>query len=532
MKLNLFKIMNWIFFILAGLLFINTAFFNRATAFFFTFKEQILNFVIITVVFLFIAALGSFLTTKYKSLEKFFKERYIFVVYITMIIVFILQVLYAFLIHSNLEHDIGLIILNAQAGSPDEFVWIEYFSLHPNNFMLLFFFRFIHGALALLNLEEHFIHALVIVNILFVNASIVLVFHTVKDSLDVFKAYAAWIFLILLAAFSPWIIVPYSDTLSMPFIIGVIFLYMKFRNANNRKKLILALGMGAVAQIGYFVKPSSVIPIIAIIIIQFIIDLNLFKTKPKHRRASKTEYNSKYILTCTLLIMLVVSALFNLFVRTQNTIPFIQGVALPNEHYIMIGMQRQAVWGERFTYGSYSAEDFFFTTSFPSTQEMRNANREVIMERLSDFGIAGYSHFLVNKLRWVTDDGTFTWGEFAFGDFYDTTPMQSQLRNLVFPRGDNYSPFAHFMQGIWLFILFWHFIFAFRKKDSSNIFMNVCMCTIIGTILFILLTEGRSRYLINCLPLFAIVSAYCFSDTFLFFLNIVQRKRSKLLFRG
>jgi len=511
-KLNLLSILNQGFFILIGLLFINAVFFNRATAFFFLFREQLINFALITVIFCLLAFITYFLTERYKSICDVLQKRHIHVVYITMIIIFALQIVYSFLIHSSLEHDVGLIIRNAQAGNPGEFVWIEYFSLYPNNFMVLFFFRFIHWTLRLFSLDAHFVHALVIVNILFVNAAIILVFHAVKEAFDVSKGYIAWIFMLLLTAFSPWIIVPYSDTLSMPVVAGIVFFYVKFRNAEKRQKVIFALSMGIVAQIGYFIKPSSVIPLIAILIIQLTADFSLMKARPKRSRSknAKTEYGIKYIATYTLLAMFATGALFNSFIRIQNTIPFTEGVAFPAEHWIKMGMQRQSV-GDRYTYGAYSAEDFFFTAGFPSTQEMRRADRQVIRERLSDFGVVGYSRFLVNKLRWITDDGTFHWGEFAFGNFENTTPLQLHFRNLVFPRGDNYSGFAHFMQGIWLFILFWNFVYAFHKKKSSDAFINVCICAITGLLMFILLTEGRSRYLINHLPLFAVTSAYCFS---------------------
>ncbi|MCL2853827.1 MAG: hypothetical protein FWE20_12520 [Defluviitaleaceae bacterium] len=495
----LLAILNWGFFILTGLIFINATFFNRATAFFFSFKEQFTNFLVITVAFCLLAFVVCVVTERCKLFAEFLQKRYIYIVYTTMFIIFILQIVYAFLIHSSLEHDVGLIILNAQAGDSTEFVWIEYFSIYPNNLVILFFFRFINRALGLFGLDTHFVQTLVVVNIIFINSAIVLVFHAVKEAFDVWKGYTAWIFMLMLMAFSPWIIVPYSDTLSMPMVVGIVFLYAKSRSAEKMQKVFFALCIGVVAYVGYLIKPSSVIPLISIVIIQLITDLR------------KGDYNIKYFAIYSGIAIFVTGTLFNFFVHTQTTIPFREGIAFPVEHWIKMGMQRQTV-GDRYTYGAYNAEDFFFTAGFSSTQEMRRADRQVIRERLSDFGVIGYSHFLINKLRWITDDGTFHWGEFAQGNFEDMTPMQSRPRNLIFPGGDNYAYFAHFMQGIWLFILFWYFCAYFVKKDSPGVFINVCMCAIIGLLLFILLTEGRSRYLINHLPLFAIVSAHCFSS--------------------
>ena len=508
-QINLLSILQWTFFILAGLLFINSVFFNINTSFIFSFREQMVNFLIITIIFYLTACLVYYLTRN-QGLD-FFQKRYIFVVYGAMSVIFIFQLIYTSLIHSSLEHDVQLIILNAQAGSPHEFVWIDYFSLYPNNFLMLFFFRFIHRALALFNMDGNFIRTLIIVNIVFVNIAVALTFHVVKMAFDVYKAYVAWIFAILLFAFSPWLIVPYSDTLSMPFAIGAIFLYLKSINAEKNKKFGYAIAIGVVAQIGFLLKPSSLIPVIAILIIQVLMDFRLFRSRGKSYK--KPIYRSKYIALCIIIGMSITSVLWTSFIHAQNTFPFVPGVSFPAEHWIKMGMQMQPV-GDRFSYGAYNADDFFFTASFLTTGEKRAADREVIRERLADFGPMGYIHFLINKARWITCDGTFHWGEFASGDFENITERQLHFRNLMFPRGADYSTFAHFAQGVWLFIWFWYFLFIFIKKNTSCVFTNMCICALTGLVLFILLTEGRSRYLINHLPYFAIISSLCFVSVF------------------
>ena len=96
----------------------------------------------------------------------------------------------------------------------------------------------------------------------------------------------------------------------------------------------------------------------------------------------------------------------------------------------------------------------------------------------------------------------------------------------MFPGGANYPVFAYFAQGVWLFVWFWLFAGAFLKKDTSCVFMNICICALTGLVLFILLTEGRSRYLINHLPYFAIVSSQIFIGAFHAARNRIKRKRT------
>jgi integral membrane protein (TIGR03766 family) len=507
-KIDVYAVIHWVFYIAAGLLFINAIFFNRNTPFIFLLREQALNFIAVLAVFCLLSCLAFYLY-KRKTVDAFLQKNNLFIVYGVMLAVFILQLIYTSLIHSSLEHDVQLIIHNAQARTPDEFIWIEYFSLYPNNFMLLFFFRFVHGLASLFNMGGGFSRILVVVNILFVNTAIALTFHTVKNVFNVYSAYVAWIFLLLLTAFSPHLIVPYSDTLSMPFAIGIVFLYTKLIKSTGGRRFTYAAAVGVTAQIGYLIKPSAVIPLIAVCIIQVVLDLRLLR---QSRRRSKNTYLSMH-LAVAVMVMLLTGGLFNSFVRIQNTIPFVEGVAFPPEHWIKMGMQRQDV-GDRYSYGAYNAEDFFFTASFLTTEEKRRADRGVIRERLSDFGLTGYAGFLINKARWITGDGTFHWGEFAFKNLEGATGSELRFKNLFFPGGTHYTYFAHFAQGIWLFVLLWYFVYAFQKKDTSNPFVNICIFTVMGLVAFILLTEGRSRYLINHLPYLAILSSFCFKSTF------------------
>jgi len=517
-------IMQWSFFAVMGLLFVGAVFFNISTAFRFSFREQIFWFVVITALFCITAFFAGLLLAKLPAVERFLCEKYRYVVFGVMGAIFVLQIIFAGLIYSDLVNDVDVIILNAQATTPDQFVWIEYFSLHPNNLLLLFLFRFIRLALAPAGLEGSLIPVLIGVNILAVNAAAVLTFFAVKEIFGTHKAYVAWIFTLVLVAFTPRLIVPYSDTLSMPFAISFLYLYAKLvKCPSENRKIALALAMGVIAQVGFLIKPSSIIPLIAVCVIQVLMDARsfkfgtgrpqIFKEKSKKQRARNVFY-SKYLLTYTLVGLVAAGALFNLFTRTQSAIPFQDGIAVPAEHYIMMGMQVQESGG-LYSFGSYNAQDVAFTMGFGSTEAKRAAAREVISERLAGFGVGGYLEFLVNKARWITGDGTFYWGRyFALGNFEYATPMQLQFRNIFFPRGENYAYYAHVAQGLWLFVLFWYFVAAFRRKDTSDVFVNICVCALIGIILFILLTEGRSRYLFNHLPYFAIVSSMCFVSVF------------------
>jgi len=529
--------MQWLFFTAIGLLFVSAVFFNRNPGFHFIIHKQIIIFFVLSIFFCLMSYVAYFFIKK-QHVDTFLQKHSSLIVYGTMLVVFALQIVYAYMVRSELLHDVRLAIVNAQARTPYEFDWIEYFSLFRNNLYILFFFRAVYSILSLVNLENNFEHVLIAINILFINASIIMGFHVVKSALGVYKAYVAWIFMLVLIVPSPWLVVPYTDTLSMPFAIGIVFLYLQFLKSVKGKKIALALAIGMTAQLGFLFKASAVIPLIAVFVIQFIDDLrslrqnnSLRQSKKIVRNTRRSKYNSSYVshyfsellnnfnhtkhlVLYSILGMVLTGILFTSYLRMQNTIPITENMAIPPEHWIMMGMYPR-VSGDRIGYGVFNEHDTLFTLGFENRDEKRAANREVIGERLRAFGVVGYTRFLVNKARFITCDGTFFWGEYtgqAYG--YNIVGLRSHVRNFVMPYGVNYSYFAHFVQGIWLFVLFWFFAYAFVKKNTSNLFINICICALIGLILFILLTEARSRYLVNHLPLFAIVSSFCFSHVY------------------
>jgi len=268
--------MQWLFFAVIGLLFVSAAFFNRNPGIHFVMHKQILYFMIFLTFFCLMSFIV-YLLTKKKSVGAFLHKNSSLIVWGIMLAVFTFQISCAYMIQSELLHDVNLAVTNAQARTPDDFYWIEYFSLFRNNLFLLFFSRAVFSILSLVNLENSFERVLILINILFINASIVLGFYAVKSAFGVYKAYIAWIFMLILIVPSPWLVVPYTDTLSMPFAIGIVYFYMRFKEAIKGQKVILAIVIGVTAQLGFLFKPSAVIPLIAVFIIQLIADLRLLK---------------------------------------------------------------------------------------------------------------------------------------------------------------------------------------------------------------------------------------------------------------
>ena len=67
----------------------------------------------------------------------------------------------------------------------------------------------------------------------------------------------------------------------------------------------------------------------------------------------------------------------------------------------------------------------------------------------------------------------------------------------------------------------------FYKKDEND-YLIISKITIIGIVLFLLLFEGRSRYLVNHIPIFIIVGIYGLINSFEK-LEEIRRKKQKMI---
>lgn len=160
-------------------------------------------------------------------------------------------------------------------------------------------------------------------------------------------------------------------------------------------------------------------------------------------------------------------------------------------------------------YGAWNANDLNFSLSFNTKEEKIEANKKVIKQRFENFGPLGYANFILNKARWITSEGNFFWGgEGNFANF-KIDDSSSIVENLIYTNGKYYSLYQYIIQGVWITLMFLISIstlnFILNKKNNFYDFSFSII--IFGIILFILLFEGRSRYLILYLPFFTMYAS-------------------------
>lgn len=294
--------------------------------------------------------------------------------------------------------------------------------------------------------------------------------------------------------FSPWIVIPYSDTYGMLFVtLGLwAILYLK-------RPVFKWPVFAFAAFIGYQIKPTCIFLLFAALILylpDFIINLR-----------------QKWKELCVLLLSCLI-----FFGAGQCILPWIQHslsfrinpeLKFPPLHYIMMGLNTDSK-------GGFDGSDYFFTLSIPTYEKKQIEIRKEIERRWNGMTPGQKRGHFTAKLLYTYNDGTFSWaGE---GAFFDITPEHNNFLfdsylKIFHPTGKYYVKYNESAQVVWLFLLF-GILFTFlnrREQTSDKAFLMIVLC---GLTVFLLLFEARARYLFLYAPAFLILSLYGYEGLF------------------
>ena len=385
----------------------------------------------------------------------------------------------------DLEHVIGTVRNFLETGVFDNHEYIgnhPYFSIYPNNLFLTNAFCLI-GKMVMIFFEEKYVYgALVIIGTVLVDIAGILTVKTIGNFTDkkIFKIIGMLGFMTFIGV-SPWILVPYSDTYSIMFPIAVLYNYTK-----KDKKLYDYLLIGIFSYIGYLIKPTAIIVLIAIVIIELFKLLANITTIKENRlkRAKKVAKNIIFVFLGVVLVFLLefgLSRLTNYQAEKKYEISFY--------HYLMMGINEE-------TTGAYNGDDVVNSISQNSYEERIAYNKQVFLERLKSMSAKDLAEFYTKKILVNYNDGTLAWGR--EGGFYDIVNNKDDrlaniMKNFYYNDGSLFYIFTNIMQFIWIFIIVFTFICAILKKFDKNI--SVIFLSLIGLTLFVLLFEARARYL-------------------------------------
>lgn len=339
-----------------------------------------------------------------------------------------------------------------------------------------------------------------LLNLLFVDAAILMAVLTARKLYGVKAADRVFICSVLLIGFHPTLSTIYSDTLAMPFPIGVLFFTVyAVEETKKRRQLFYLFTAGILGIVGYHIKPTVLIIYIAMGILLLL--------------RWKKDFMQKQMLIMAAAVLLgagIASGIISIIehpVKTELKAHYPDVVPLGVLHYMGLGLSNLS--DDPSGYGGWNEPEVIWTQQHINDPDYPREALAHILDRIRDYGIAGYPRHLLNKLIWAGSDGTFFYGlegEFHLEGQSPQSTLRGRLQNGFYIETDFYQNwFSSWMQGVWLMVCVMSALSILRP--SGSVYGSIARLSILGLFLFLLLFENRSRYLFLYLPVLLTVSA-------------------------
>lgn len=427
----------------------------------------------------------------YKQLNKKFnclsnKSSWLFYIIVTTIMI-IFQIIIGYLVRTNPSWDLGIVIKSAQemVKYGHSTMQAGYYIQAPNNIVITLIIAFALKVFALFKIKNIYLITL-LVNILFIQLAIFLVFKITKKLFNNFTACFTLVFIFLFIPFYAYANICYTDTTSMFLPLAFLYIFIKLKDNSSTKYLIIySVILGTLCFLSFGLKVTSIIMLIAYTILS-VINKNIIKLA------------KSLGITLITFIILYVSYVFAINKTNIINMKYSETQVIPlTTHFVMMGMTGT---------GAFSAEEWQYTFSFPDKASRKEANINKIKERLSNYKAQGYIQFLIQKAK------NYTWGDGT----YDFSAILSSynvdyniLHEFLLEDGKyyhytfTYCQIYHFTM---LSFILLSFVYSLGKKQHNSDYINICQLAIFGLLLFLLIWETRSRYMLNFFPIFLIIS--------------------------
>lgn len=379
---------------------------------------------------------------------------------------------------------------------------IDYFSRYPNNRLLVLIYSCIIRIFALFHLENKAYMGFLLFQCVISWGTGLLLYNLSRKLLNSrVIAFGTWGIYCFLIGLSPWVSIPYSDSVGLIFPVAILTIYLKTLSLQSISFFQWYL-MISLSYIGYKIKPQIVIVMIAIVLISIV----RFASFVWHSKIDNIKRNIKKNNFGIKLLLLTGSVICTVWIVNAgiDTTGFIvdKEKSFGISHFFMMGMNedRGGVW---------DGEDVAISDACKSAAERQEVNLSIAKERLQKMGVAGFVRQMHRKLLTNYNDGTFCWG--GEGVFYkevlpEKTMFSSLIRNIYYNReymGAYFKYFYSFMKMLWLSVLCIS-LFSGIFKTTNHILL-VCMLTLIGLTIFEQIFEARARYIYIYVPIYILL---------------------------
>lgn len=394
--------------------------------------------------------------------------------------------------------------------------WLE---VYPNNLFLLGVMTRWFELCDLLGVENA-AHAVVLLNIVTLLLTLVITVAAARRWGGAVLAGVVGVLAVLFVATSPWIGVAYSDTIGMLFPVTLFWFFLLARDARTWwQRSLCWVGIGLIWQWGVEIKPTVIFAFLAVAALAlWSLLTSLREDEERTARAGRLVRSVVVGLAATALGAGLAQASVAALARPLGIVPAANGVeqAAPATHFMKMGAARGALSNRehplgKYTWGGYNHYDVVDMREVAPEDRLRHG-WEGYVERVRDFGPAGYALFLHEKANWTFGDGTFhAYGEGTMAlpgqdrDFTD--PLSELMRTVWVPEGEHYPLTSIGWQAIWLVVLVLVAVpVAWRRRGLLDLESTVLRVALAGLLVFLLFFETRPRYLYLYLPFFLLLA--------------------------
>ncbi len=312
---------------------------------------------------------------------------------------------------------------------------------------------------------------------------------------------------------SPWKIIPYTDAAPIAFPVLTIFLYVVFLKMKSRWRYLLWFLVSLVGMLGGIMKATCYVTLIAIVIVDCI-----WVVLQKDKALEKVKELALRLVLLACGIALATCCKNGMYKALDYEYNYDLDIGWTG--FLYDGLNEAST-------GACSEDGYLIVQEFAGRP--RAEREEFVMEgirnRIAEKGFGGLMDFWLRKQVMTYNDGTFSWYQEGFFNVkaYDEltdSSWKEPLRDFYWLEGEDYLQFVTLSHGVWMFVLVGIIVeagmvllgafVALRKnkdveKEGSCEFhiSTVLILTFIGVFLFVMLFEGRARYLYTSVPVFA-----------------------------
>ncbi|SDB30484.1 conserved hypothetical integral membrane protein [Streptococcus henryi] len=344
-------------------------------------------------------------------------------------------------------------------------------------------------------------------NTVYVNSSAYISYYISRKYFNQKIADYCFFFYVILILFSPFFLTMYTDILALPLLsvqIGLALALLRTDNLSKVAKITSLLGI--VTGIAYFLRPTALVLIIAIIVC-----LLFYK-------------NWKKILLAILIFVISFGLIFsggNFIKNNQTEIQLVEGNGLSKTALVFVdlgltftGTDQEDMKNNLLQYIEESKRDDYNNGMFATENVLKDIKR-----RLADYNLLTFSAHILVKLGATVMDGSLGWTYFENLEFEKTpyiSPLYEKIKDnqlltvirhtLITKDTRGYQILFTIEQLTWLILLYGLALSIKIYKEVEEV--NFLQLTIFGGMLFLMIFEGgKTRYLIQFLPQIILLSS-------------------------